>query len=182
MLMYVETQHKTYSEEELRDKVYQIIGGEVVVTPSASPFHQDIVLNIATRLAPFVRSHRLGKLLLSPLDVPFNEGEVYQPDIAFISQSKIAGITKEAVETLPDLVVEVLSPSNAYYDLTHKKEIYAKYGVSEYWIIDPIEQSIEVLINEGNLYRTDRLLRKPAMLESSLFPGFSMSVEDVFLF
>jgi Uma2 family endonuclease len=182
MLMYIETERKQYSEEELRDKIYQIIGGEAVVVPSPSPFHQDIVSNIFEKLRPFVRANRLGKVLLSPLDIRFEEGEVYQPDVAFIAQSKLKGVTKEAIETLPDLVIEVLSPSTAYYDLTHKKEVYAKHGVAEYWIVDPIELTIEVLMNEGNLYRTDRLLRKPAILESTLLPGFSMSVEDVFVF
>ena len=80
------------------------------------------------------------------------------------------------------MVVEVLSPSNAYYDLKHKTEIYARYGVAEYWIVDPMDETIEILVNEGGLYRTDQLLRKPAMLESGMFPGFSMSVEEVFAF
>ncbi|MFI5202604.1 MAG: Uma2 family endonuclease, partial [Candidatus Kapaibacterium sp.] len=69
-----------------------------------------------------------------------------------------------------------------YQDLTHKKAIYAQYGVAEYWIIDPIEETIEILVNENGLYRTEALLRSPATLESTMFPGFSMTVEEVFAF
>jgi Uma2 family endonuclease len=164
------------------DKPYQIIAGEIVRTPSPSPFHQDIILNLAEKLRPYIRSKNLGKLLISPLDIRFNDDEVYQPDLAFVRQSKIQGVRKEKIDTLPDLVIEVLSPSDAYQDLTHKKAIYAKYGVGEYWIIDPIEETIEILVNENGLYRTEALLRQPAELESAMFSGFSMTVEEVFAF
>lgn len=180
MLTEVEPIQKAYVFDE--NKPYQIIAGEKVVAPSATPFHQEILRNLIERLGFFVRSKRLGKLLISPLDIRFNENEVYQPDLAFVRQPKIEGVKKEKIDTLPDLVIEVLSPSNAYHDLTHKKAIYAQYGVAEYWIIDPIEETIEILINEGGLYRTEALLRKPATLESAMFPGFSMTVEDVFEF
>ena len=167
-----------FIEEE---KPYQIIGGEIVMTLSASPFRQAVVGNISEWLRQFVRSNRLGKLLF-PVDIRFNDDEVFQPDLSFIKQSKIEGVKKDKIETLPDLVVEVLSPSNAQYDLGHKKAIYAQYGVEEYWVIDPIAESIEILVNENGLYRTDALLRKPASLESDMFPGFSMTVEEVFEF
>lgn len=166
-----------YGEEE----PYQIIGGEIVMTPMASPFHQGIISNISDKLRPYVRSKRMGVLMI-PVDIRFSDDEVYQPDLSFIKQSKLAGVKKDKIETLPDLVVEVLSPSNAQYDLGHKKAIYAQYGVAEYWVIDPIAESIEILVNENGLYRTDALLRKPASLESDMFPGFSMTVEEVFEF
>lgn len=182
--MQPELERQYYSENIIfeEEKPYQIIDGEVVMTPSPSPFHQDIILNLAEKLRPYIRSKHLGKLLLSPLDISFSDVEVYQPDLAFVRQMRIEGVRKDKIETLPDLVVEVLSPSNAYHDLTHKKEIYAKYGVAEYWIIDPIAETIEILVNESGLYRTEALLRKPALLESGMFPGFSMTVEEVFEF
>ena len=182
--MQPELEQQYYSSDVIfeEEKPHQIIGGEIVMTPSPSPFHQDIILNLAEKLRPYIRSQKLGKLLLSPLDIFFNEAEVYQPDLAFVNQSRIEAVQKEKIDTLPDLVVEVLSPSNAYYDLTHKKTIYAQCGVAEYWIIDPIAETIEILVNENGLYRTEALLRSPGMLESATFPGFRMTVEEVFAF
>jgi Uma2 family endonuclease len=182
--MLTELEQKYYTTDPIfgEEKPYQIIGGEIIMTPSPSPFHQEILGNLIEKLRSFVRVHGLGKLLVSPLDIRFNDDEIYQPDLAFFRQSKIQNIRKEGIDALPDLVIEVLSPSNAYYDLTRKKTVYAQYGVEEYWIIDPIEESIEILTNENGLYRTEALLRKPAMLESNMFPGFSMKVDDVFEF
>ena|ERR1035441_8814375 len=181
--MLTELEQKYFATDPFfgEEKPYQIIGGEIIMTPMASPFHQEIAGNLSHRLRQFVRSNRLGKLL-HPVEIRFSDDEVYQPDLSFIKQSKIEGVKKDKIETLPDLVIEVLSPSNAYYDLTHKKAVYARYGVAEYWIIDPIEGTIEILLNENGLYRTEALLRKPASLESDMFPGFSMTVEEVFEF
>jgi Uma2 family endonuclease len=181
--MLTELEQKYFATDPFfgEEKPYQIIGGEIIMTPMASPFHQGIAGNLTDRLRPFVRSNRLGKILNS-VDILFNDDEVYQPDLSFVKQSKIEGVKKDKIETLPDLVVEILSPSNAYYDLSHKKAVYAQYGVEEYWIIDPIAETIEILVNENGLYRTEALLRKPASLESAMFPGFSMTVEEVFEF
>ncbi len=73
--------------------------------------------------------------------------ETYQPDIIFISKERLQIIKEQKPEGATDLVIEILSPSTAYYDLRHEKEIYAMHGVKEYWIVDPIEKSIEVYEN-----------------------------------
>ena len=184
MLAEVQTRRYTYKDYERLEEgaPYQLIGGELIMTPSATPFHQEIIGNLSQRLRPFVQSKRLGKFMISPLDIQFSDTDVYQPDLVFIRQSKLSGVGRNKILTIPDLVIEVLSPSNAFYDLTRKKEIYCTHGVQEYWIIDPIEETIEIFVNDGGLYRTEKLLHKPALLESNMFPGFSMKVEEVFEF
>ena len=79
-------------------------------------------------------------------------------------------------------MVEVLSPSTAYYDLTRKKEMYCTSGVTEYWIVDPEAETIEIMVKRGEIYQTEQLLHKSDTLESAMFPGFSMKIEDVFEF
>ncbi len=91
-------------------------------------------------------------------------------------------IGKKKFNIVPDLVIEILSPSNAYYDFTRKKEMYCEHGVSEYWIVDPEAETIEIMIKDGEFYRTESMVRKTGKLESPMFPGFSMKVEDVFAF
>ena len=161
---------------------YQLIAGELVMTPSPTPFHQSIVLNLASALNPAVVQRRLGKLFVAPLDVYLSDEDVYQPDLIFVRAEHAAGVRKDKLCVVPDLVVEVLSPSNAYLDFTRKKEMYCASGVSEYWIIDPEAETVEIMTKHGTLYQTERLLRAPASIESAMFPGFQMAVAELFAF
>jgi Uma2 family endonuclease len=160
---------------------YQLIGGELIRSPSPTYHHQSIILNIAERLGPFLRERNMGKLVLSPMDVHLTNEDVSQPDLIFVRKENI-GLLKpnDRIRFVPDLVVEVLSPSTGSYDYSRKKRIYCEQGVREYWIIDPEDQTIEIMIKDGALYQTEAILRSPDTLRSSMFPEFSMKVEDVF--
>ena len=162
---------------------YQLIEGELIMSPSPTNLHQDIILNIIEKLQPFVRRNRLEKFVLSPMDVHLTEIDVFQPDLIFIRAENVhKRRPNDRIHFAPDLVLEILSPSTANYDYKRKKEIYCQSGVREYWIVDPDAETIEIMVNEGGKYRTDAFLRKPALLELAMFPGFSMTVEDVFEF
>ena len=160
---------------------YQLIGGELIMSPSPTFFHQEIIANILEKLRPFVRKNGLGQLALSPLDVHLTDDDIYQPDLIFIRKEKLPSIgPHDRIHLVPDLVIEVLSPSTAYYDYSHKKAIYCERGVKEYWIVDPQDRTIEIMINDGKVFQTEALLHEPAVLESPMFPGFRMNVEEVF--
>jgi Uma2 family endonuclease len=179
------TSEKRYTKEDYErlpeGAPYQLIGGELIMSPSPTFFHQEIIANILEKLRPFVRKNGLGQVALSPLDVHLTEDDIYQPDLIFIRKENLSHIgPHDRIHFVPDLVIEVLSPSTAYYDYSHKKAVYAERGVKEYWIIDPNDKTIEIMVNDGKVFRTDEFLRVPAILESAMFPGFSMNVEDVF--
>jgi Uma2 family endonuclease len=124
---------------------YEIIDDELVVTPAPTSRHQEIVTNLVTELNVFVRSHGLGKTFASPLDVLFDEGDYLEPDIVFVRRDHAGFITDRGVEGgPPDLVVEVLSPSTEVRDRGIKLERYRLYGVPEYWVVDPEENTIGV--------------------------------------
>ena len=160
---------------------YQLIAGEIIMSPSPTFFHQDIILNITDRLSPFIRKNNLGKIVLSPMDVYLTEEDVYQPDLIFIRKENVHLLDpNDRIRFVPDLVIEVLSPSTGSYDYSRKKRIYCERGVREYWIIDPEDRTIEIMVKDGAFYQTVALLRPPAMLESAMFPDFSMKTEDVF--
>ncbi len=161
---------------------YQLIAGELIMSPSPSFFHQRIQYRLANVLGNFVERNKLGILVGSPLDVYFSEENIYQPDLIFIRADRAHGIRKDKLRVIPDLVIEVLSPSTAYYDFTRKKEMYCTHGVEEYWIIDPEMETVEIMLKRGEIYQTEAILKKPALLESAMFPGFSMKIEDVFEF
>ena len=183
MLETIEKRATVQDYERLEEGApFQLIGGELIMTPSPTPFHQSIVLNIASIISPFVVRNRLGKVFVAPLDVYLSDEDVYQPDLIFIRADRTKGIHKDKLRVIPDLVIEVLSPSTAYYDFTRKKEMYCAHGVTEYWIIDPEAETIEIMLKHGEIYQTEQLLHKTDILESAMFPGFSMKIEDVFEF
>jgi Uma2 family endonuclease len=160
---------------------YQLIAGELIMSPSPTFLHQDIIMNIAERLGPFLRKNNLGKVVLSPMDVYLTEEDVYQPDLIFIRKENVHLLNpNDRIRFVPDLVIEVLSPTTGSYDYSRKKRIYCERGVREYWIIDPEDRTIEIMVKEGAFYQTVALLRPPAVLESAMFPGFSMKIEEVF--
>ncbi|MEP7235999.1 MAG: Uma2 family endonuclease [Ignavibacteriota bacterium] len=159
---------------------YQLIGGELIMSPSPTRFHQDILSNLNSALRHYVIEHNLGKVYFAPLDVELGEYDVFQPDIIFIRKERLSLIKSDRIDIAPDMVIEILSPSSAYYDYSAKKSKYCEHGVEEYWIVDPEQESIEIMIKDGEYYRTDALLRKPSLLQSQMFPGFSMKLEEVF--
>lgn len=159
---------------------YQLIGGRLILTPSPTTYHQMISAQLEFALMDFVKEHTLGIVLHAPIDVYFNQTETYQPDIIFISRDRMNIIEPKRINGAPDLVVEILSPATAYYDLRHKFRVSERYGVKEYWIVDPEESSIEVFIREGEKLSLSQRLEERGQVTSSLLQGLTVSLESIF--
>ncbi|HVG44364.1 MAG TPA: Uma2 family endonuclease [Longimicrobium sp.] len=123
---------------------YEIIGGELYVTPAPTLTHQKVVTRLMFALEQFIRAHGLGELYVGPVDVLFAEGDYLEPDLVFVRTDRTTILKDRGVEGAPDLVVEVLSPKTAARDRKLKRERYAHFGVAEYWIVDPTMRRIEV--------------------------------------
>jgi Uma2 family endonuclease len=123
---------------------YEVIGGELYVTPAPGLSHQEIQTRLSYELFGFVRAHGLGKVYNGPVDVLFGEGEYLTPDLVFVRRGRESILRERGVEGAPDLIVEVLSPSTASRDRKQKRETYARFGVAQYWIVDPGKRRIEV--------------------------------------
>ncbi|HYH82110.1 MAG TPA: Uma2 family endonuclease [Longimicrobium sp.] len=121
---------------------YEVIGGELFVTPAPTPRHQKVLTRLIAALDSFSGSHGLGEVF-APIDVLFGEGDYLEPDLVFVSRGRLAIITDRAAEAAPDLVVEVLSPTTAMRDRGIKRERYARFGVKEYWIVDIQRSRVE---------------------------------------
>lgn len=159
---------------------YQLIGGELIMTPSPVPYHQIISRKIEFELVKFVDDRRLGEVIDAPMDVYLSETETYQPDIIFISNERLNIIGEKKIEGAPDLVIEILSESTAYYDLRHKKRVYERTGVKEYWIVDPMEKSIEVYENVNGEFKIYSQAIEKGKVNSKLLEGFGVELEKVF--
>jgi Uma2 family endonuclease len=159
---------------------FQLIAGEILEMTSPSLYHQEILLNIISEFRHFLNKNKIGKVFVAPLDVYFSDTEVYQPDILLLLNESFSKMKENKIEGAPDLVVEVLSPSTAYYDLKHKKSIYEKQGVREYWIVDPMEKSVEIFENISGKFNSLGEFSKSDSIKSKLISGLEVGLESIF--
>ena len=130
-------------------KRYEIIEGELYEMPSPTSAHATVIANLITLLIPLVAKLG-GRWFTAPLDVFFPGADPVQPDILVILPDGAARIELRGIEGAPDLVVEVISPSNRGHDLLLKRALYGRAGVREYWLLDPATRTIEILALEGD--------------------------------
>jgi len=158
---------------------YQLINGSLIMSPSPSLKHQLIIGEIYKLLDAFAKATN-SLAVLSPIDIYLDEKNVFQPDVLLVSEARKKILSNKGLEGAPDLVVEVLSVSNSKYDRYEKREIYHKFGVLEYWIIDPATNSVEVfdLKNEPN--KPLIYLAQTGSFNSIYFEGLEVDLEGVF--
>lgn len=159
---------------------YELIEGDLRMTPSPSTFHQKISGRIEEALQRFVRERRLGEVYHSPIDVVLGQYNVVQPDILFIVEERLGIVTEPNIRGAPDLVVEILSPGTADLDRLTKRALYARYGVREMWLVDPVAHAIEVAVNRNGELVTLRVYPTGSTMTSPLLPGFALDVDEVF--
>jgi Uma2 family endonuclease len=143
------TPRRRWTEEEFyraRDAAppgerWELVDGDVLVTPSPHWSHQRIVFELAVSLREYVRAHSLGEVFISPLDVKLEPGLVMQPDILAVPAGELRSHSDVVRRLL--LAVESLSPSSARHDRVTKRPRYQRNRVPEYWIVDPASQTVE---------------------------------------
>jgi len=171
--------YEDYVELPDDGKQYEILDGELFVSPAPVPRHQAVSRNLLLILGRFVADHRLGTIFYAPIDLILAENTIAQPDLLFIRAGRESIVTERAVEGPPDLVVEILSPSSNRKDRTTKAGLYARFGIAWYWIADPIERTIEIYELEGDRYRLVSVTAADAIVTSPLFPGLEIRLADV---
>lgn len=161
-------------------KQYQIVDGEVYVVPAPIPVHQAISMNIGFMVHSFVEKHNLGEIFHAPCDVILSNDNVVQPDIFFISKDRLNIITEKNIAGPPDLVIEILSPYTEKLDRTIKKDLYARYGVLEYWLVDLVVKEIEILTLSGKNFSAIGIFGIQDTFESTVIKGLAVKVEETF--
>src|SRR5215203_5418759 len=134
---------------------YEVIEGELYEKPAPSWDHAVTIMNLILMLAPVVQALG-GRVLTAPLDVFFEGADPVQPDIVVLLPESAASGAGRGVEGAPDLLIEVLSPSNRGHDVLTKRALYARAGVREYWIVDPESRVVEVLTLDRDAFHTVR--------------------------
>lgn len=159
---------------------YELLEGEMIEMVSPNSRHQRVLGRLAKLLGNYCTAHHLGEVFIAPLDVILSRTVVVQPDLFFIAQSRLAELVGERITGAPDLLVEILSPSTSTRDLNQKRKLYARAGVTEYWIVDPEDNTIEIQRLQGTVLSTLALYSAGETLASPLLAGLSIALEGVF--
>jgi Uma2 family endonuclease len=129
---------------------YEVIAGELYVTPAPRPRHELISQRLNRLLDGFVVEHDLGWVFTAPIDVLFAEGEYVEPDLVFVRRERVGTISDRGIEAAPDLIIEILSDSTVKTDRGPKLRQYTRFGVPLYWIADPEAGHVEVFRLQEN--------------------------------
>ncbi len=164
----------TFPDDRLRR---EIIDGELIVTPSPVVRHQMASANIHHRLILFAKS-RGGLALAAPMDIVLSDDNVVEPDLLYVRADHADRIGTKYIKGVPDLVVEISSPSTRRLDLVRKRELYQRYRVPEYWYVDLDADRVEIYVLSNEAYPAPQILYSGQKLESSQLAGFTMAVDE----
>lgn len=163
-------------------KRHELIDGAHCVTPAPRTKHQRISQNLSGLLYAYVTETRAGQIFCAPTDVVLSDVDIVQPDLLFISATRLSIITDNNIQGPPDLVVEILSEASRNTDEIIKRKLYERHHIPEYWIIDPELETVNIyrLSDQGYSQRVELSLENNEPLTSSLFSGWTLSLRTLF--
>ena len=163
-------------------KRHELIDGEHYVTPAPLFSHQRILGNLHYWIRHHLETHPVGQVFMAPLDVILSNVDVVEPDLLYISKEREHELLKKWVHGAPNLVVEIASPSTRKRDATIKRRLYERWGVSEYWIVDPKLGVIRIYRCNASVFErpVELSLEAGDALTTPLLPGLKIPLERVF--
>ncbi|MBK8566043.1 MAG: Uma2 family endonuclease [Saprospiraceae bacterium] len=182
VLLTIKSKH-TYTADDYMQlpegAPYELLNGKLTYMPSPKDPHQDAVGNLFAALLYFVKANKLGIVRVAPLDVHLDKENIVQPDILFLSNTRLDR-RKDFIYGAPDLMVEVLSTGTKKKDQKTKLTLYEKHGVLEYWLVDTDKRTIEVQVAKDGKFTKKALLHAGDTLVAEVVPGFEVGVGEVF--
>ena len=160
---------------------YEILDGELEVSPAPAPRHQGVSRNLLFILHGHVQERGLGSVYCAPIDVILARDSIVQPDLVFVAAGRESIVTERAIEGPPDLAVEIISPWSDRRDRVAKARLYARYGVRHYWIAEPVARTLELYEVEGTEYRLAGTHEGAAKVRTSLFPDLEIDLGRVWV-
>ncbi len=187
--MTVLTKKMTYAEyralefDDADNFQYELLNGELVKKASPTVQHQRISIRLIRALLKHLEQNPLmGEIFHAPLDVVLDDFNAPQPDILFIRKENLAIIdeAEQIVRGVPDLLVEILSPGSIKRDRIEKMELYERFGVPEFWLIDPNNRSVEVYHLEEAKYRIFAFSAESGAVQSAVLAGLIVDLSQLF--
>jgi Uma2 family endonuclease len=162
---------------------YELLNGRVVMTPPAGYPHGLIEGNVAAILGPFIRERQLGAYLGSSQGFELPSGDTVAPDASFVSTERWKAMPPpqggEFLKVVPDLVVEILSPSTASHDRGEKRAVYERNGVREYWIVDPRAREVVVFALRAGRFDAGQVCGEDACVRSEVLAPLEINVRAI---
>ncbi|MGH2759137.1 MAG: Uma2 family endonuclease [Actinomycetota bacterium] len=175
--MAIQPQRKLSYEDYARfpddGRRWEVIDGEAFLVPSPDTEHQDVAGRLYRRIAEHLDAHGGGRVFISPLDVIFSDHDILQPDVIFVADEHASVITDKNIRGTPTWLVEIVS--DPVRDLRVKRDTYLRFGVQEYWALEPELRRLEVFVPGAEPLRYEA----PATVPSGVLPGLDIDLEDV---
>lgn len=186
--MVIEIKQTTYHElrqmefDENDNSFYELLDGEIMKRSAPTPYHQELSGNLYEVIKSFVKKHKIGKIFYAPIDVFLDEYNAPQPDLVYLSSGKAGFITNEGIVGVPDLVIEIISPTSVLRDRITKKNIYERFGITEYWLVDANNQEIEIYTIEKGKYElfSSVSLFESNELKSKVLADLEVNLNEIF--
>lgn len=173
----------TYAEYRLLPadgRVWELIDGDFHVNPAPASFHQVVSRRLQFALMAQLEVPGTGDVFNAPTDLILSDTSVVQPDLVVFAAEKRGMVTARGIEGVPDLVVEILSPSNRLYDQVLKRGLYERHRVPTYWLVDPSLCMVDVFQLTDGAYRQLEHLDRTATLRSAAFPDLAIALAPIF--
>ena len=159
---------------------YEIIGGQLIVSPSPAYRHQRVSMKLGNALDTYLTSTGVGEAVAAPMDVRLSANDVVQPDLLVVLNERSDLIQNRGVFGAPDLVIEIVSPSSIETDFLRKSKLYERFGVREYWIVNPESETVSVQTLDGDRYVIAGEFGRNDTLKSAVLDGFTLELASVF--
>ena len=182
-MIMVRQAERPYTAEDLAGmpddgRRYEVIGGELIVSPSPTERHQRCSLRLTRIIDNYVEAGTWGALYIAPFDVHLGPHDIVQPDLIVVHRDHLNRIRQRGIEGAADLVVEIISPSSSGIDRVRKSATYAAFGVPEYWLVDPNTETI--LAQELRDGRYHPLPSDDGLVRSKVLDGLVIDPREVF--
>lgn len=160
--------------------VHEIIDGVHYMNPAPVPGHQRVLVFLSHIFADYLEKHPIGEVFVAPLDILLSEHDIVEPDLIYISNTKRGIIGDKNIQGMPELLVEILSPSTRRKDFTLKKDLYERRGVLEYWIVDPDADQVQLYERSKGRLLLQQVAGRDDVITTPLLPGLEIRVERLF--
>ncbi len=160
--------------------LYELIDGEIMKRNYPGLKHQQTLVRLLVQFNSFISERNLGRVLPAPFGVILNEFNDVQPDLIFVSENQKAIVQEDGIHGVPELLVEIISPTSVTRDRVRKKAVYERLGVAEYWLVDPQNQSIEVYELTGDGYVLFSDSESEAVVKSKGLAGLEVEATALF--
>lgn len=179
MITYQAFREMEFEEHELKEFIFELIDGEIVPRNYPTATHQRILFELTLIIGSHVKINQLGRVLFAPFGVVLDDFDDVQPDLMFVSSAKQDIIREDGIFGVPDLVVEIISPSSIRTDRGKKFKLYERMSVPEYWIVDINNRSVEVYQRQESGYELVSFAAGEGEVESFALTGLRVEVASL---